>query len=91
MTDALRIEIEIALLAIGVALGLYGAVCAWRLPNERRPEHREDDVSTAAKDFDELISDVYTERGDRIRRRMLWSFAFAVTTIMLAFWLSLRA
>ncbi|HVP70935.1 MAG TPA: hypothetical protein VMS45_06390 [Gemmatimonadaceae bacterium] len=90
MTDVLRMWFEIGLLAAGVALGLYGMTCARTLPDERRPDLHDEGAIAPAKKFDELMDDVYTDRGDRIRRRMLWSFLFGVTLILSAFWLSLR-
>ena len=90
MTDVLRTWFELGLLAAGVALGLYGMTCARKLPDERRPDLRSESAPAPGKNFDELMDDVYTDQGDRIRRRMLWSFLFGVTLILSAFWLSLR-
>ena len=90
MTEALRMWFEIGLLAAGVALGLYGMTCARRLPDERRSDLHGEGAPAPRKNFDELMDDVYTDQGDRIRRRMLWSFLFGVTLILSAFWLSLR-
>jgi len=90
MTDVLRMWFEIGLLAAGVAFGLYGMTCARKLPDERRPDLHDEGAAAPSKSFDEFMDDVYTDRGDHIRRRMLWSFLFGVTLILSAFWLSLR-